>query len=77
MSSVLPVNDQKVRLLAYCQKTAPKITLVGRAAERLGWWATLSDTEKLLEELVVDGLIRRATKEELREQGLRHGYLPG
>jgi hypothetical protein len=71
-----PLEEQKATLLAFCRKMAPKITLVGHAAEGLGWWATLPKTEDLLEGLVVEGLIRRATKEELAKQGLRHGYLP-
>jgi hypothetical protein len=71
-----PLADQKVLLLAYCQKLVPKIALIGLAANHLGWWATLPGTELLLDELVTEGKLRYATKAELSKQDIRHGYLP-
>lgn len=69
-------DEQKVRLLDLTRQLAPKPLLIGRAATHLGWWATLGDTEALLEELVSERVLRHATKQELREHGLRFGYLP-
>lgn len=75
-SAIPPVEKQKEQLLDYCQRQAPKISLIGLAAGCLGWWATLPGTESLLEELVTEGKLRHATKAELTKQGVRFGYLP-
>jgi hypothetical protein len=71
-----PKAEQKAKLLALALDIAPKPMLVGWGAVHLGWWASLPDTEELLEEMVREGVLRRATKAELREHGLRHGYCP-
>lgn len=62
-------------MLALARKIAPRPMLIGRAAVHLGWWATLPDTESLLEEMVKDGALRPATDVELREAGVRFGYM--
>lgn len=70
----LSKTKQRESLLALARDIAPKPMLVGWAAVHLGWWATLPETETLLEEMVSEGVLRRATKAELKEHGLRHGY---
>lgn len=69
-----PIGEQKTKLLTFARAIAPKPMLIGRAAVQLGWWATLPETEALLEEMVREGALRRASKTELSEHGLRHGY---
>jgi hypothetical protein len=71
-----PRDEQKAALLALAQKQAPKPLLIGLAAVHLGWWATLNETESLLEELVKDGTLRHVTKHERWEYGIRFGYVP-
>ena len=49
--------------------------LIGAVAMHLGWWATLAEAEKLLEGLVVEGVLRHLTPSEASQCGLRHGYV--
>ncbi len=71
-----PRAEQKAVLLQLARELAPKPLLIGPGAVRLGWWATLPETEAMLEELVREGVLRHATETELAEVGLRFGYLP-
>lgn len=71
-----PRAELKASLLALARVLAPKPLLIGVGAVHLGWWATLNETEALLEELVTDGVLRHATREECRNFGLRFGFLP-
>lgn len=52
-----------------------KPALIGFIAVELGWWATLAETEAILEGLVKDGLLRRITPKEASACGIRHGYV--
>jgi hypothetical protein len=71
-----PLEDQKASLLDLARRTAPKPLLIGCGAVHLGWWASLPETEAVLESMVKEGVLRHATRAELREWGLRFGYMP-
>jgi hypothetical protein len=71
-----PRDEQKASLLTLARKIAPKPLLIGAGAVHLGWWATLNETESILEELVKDGVLRHVTKHERWEHGIRFGYVP-
>jgi len=68
-------EEQKQTLLALARQRAPRPLLIGHGAVHLGWWATLNDTEDILEELVKEGVLRHATRPECRWFGIRFGYL--
>lgn len=70
-----PKEEQKASVLAFAKLRAPRPILIGQAAVLLGWWATLPETEALLEEMVKEGTLRRPTKREYREYGVRFGYI--
>ena len=68
-------DEQKNTILAYAHKRLPRPILIGEMAVLLGWWATLKDTEIIMNEMVAEGLLRCLTEEERRGFGIRHGYL--
>ena len=68
-------EEQKATLLAYAKLIAPRPVLIGRAATHLGWWATLPETEALLEEMVRDDVLRQLVEKERRAYGIRFGYV--
>ncbi len=70
-----PVEEQKATAIAFAKKRAPRPILIGEVAMQLGWWATLKETEALLEEMIHDGTLRRPTKAEYKEYGVRFGYV--
>jgi hypothetical protein len=69
------LGEQKTTLLAFARQIAPKPLLIGRGAMHLGWWATLPETEEILEEMVKEGTLRHATRSECRTAGIRFGYV--
>ena len=70
-----PREEQKASLLALARKLAPKPILIGTGAMHLGWWATLPETEALLEEMVKERVLRHATRAECLEAHIRFGYV--
>jgi len=68
-----PRAEQKQTILALAKATTRPL-LIGDVAVKLGWWATLKDTEALLEEMVCEGTLRPMTKEEGWAYGVRWGY---
>jgi hypothetical protein len=52
-----------------------KPALIGIVAVQLGWWATLDETEALLDDLVREGLLRRLTPDEEKACCMRHAYV--
>jgi hypothetical protein len=71
-----PLAEQKSTLLDFARRNAPKPMLVGPASFYLGWWATLNEVENLCELMVREGVLRLASRAELAQWGVRHGYLP-
>jgi hypothetical protein len=70
-----PRDEQKAALLVLARQLAPKPLLIGAGAVHLGWWAKLAETEAILDELVSEGTLRRATKAECYGWGIAQGYL--
>lgn len=70
-----PLEEQRALILALAKQGAPRPILIGPTAVHLGWWATLPETEALLEEMVTAGTLRHATRAECKTAGIRHGYV--
>jgi hypothetical protein len=68
-------EEQRATLLSLAKQLMPKPLLIGKGAMYLGWWATLPETEALLEEMVKEGVLRHATRAECRTAGIRFGYV--
>jgi hypothetical protein len=62
-------------VLEYAGRSSSRPLLIGAVAMHLGWWATLAETENLLEGLVSEGLLRHLTSSESILCGVRHGYV--
>lgn len=61
--------------LGYIRKVNTyKPVLIGGLCLHLGWWATLADAERILDQLVEEGVLRRLTAIECDNQGINHGY---
>lgn len=61
-------------LFQYFRREPDLLYQVGPIAEWLRGGYPLDRVETFLEGLVSEGLLRYATKQELRERGLQHGY---
>lgn len=71
----IPVKPfQRDEVVRYAKKRAPRPILIGDVALNLGWWSTIRKTEELLEEMVEDGVLRRATEAECRTYDIKCGY---
>ena len=68
-----PPQQVREKAIAYCVRVRKPI-LIGYLAADLGWWASLRETEALLEDLVAEGICRRLTPAECREFGIMFGY---
>jgi hypothetical protein len=68
-------EEQRAALLVLAKQLSPKPLLIGYGAMHLGWWATLPETEVLLEEMVGAGVLRHATRAECQKAGIRFGYV--
>ena len=67
-------DQQKQSILDHAKKRDPRPILTGEVALMLGWWASLRDTEAVLDDMVKDGVLRFVTNEECLTFGVRHGY---
>ena len=67
-------RDDRIRERAqeFIARSPQKLFLIGHVATWAGF--RLDTTERVLDEMVAEGLLRLASKEELRELGFRHGY---
>jgi hypothetical protein len=74
MMPIPPRDVQKQLVLDYARKQQPMPILSGAVSLMFGWWSTLRGTEELLDEMVHDGTLRQATKEECRRADIRQGY---
>jgi hypothetical protein len=70
----LEPEEAKAIVVALFNRWPDKVILVGPVSLELGHTYGLKETEALLEEMTVEGVIRRARPEELREKR-HHGYV--
>ncbi len=71
----IPARDlQKQLVLDYARKQRPMPILSGAVSCMFGWWSTLRGAEDLLNEMVRDGTLRYASKEECKMADIQHGY---
>jgi hypothetical protein len=75
LKTTRPAPHEVRRLVLEYARNASRPLLIGAVAMHLGWWATLAETEKLLESLVTEGLLRHLTPSESSRCGVRHGYV--
>jgi hypothetical protein len=68
-----PPPQIRQQAIEYCRRVGKPI-LIGHLSLHLGWWASLADTEALLEDLVSEGLLRRLTETECRTFGVTFAY---
>ena len=63
---------KKMVLEVYAHTDRP--ILIGPVSMLRGWKGTVAETEALLEDMVLDGQLRRATKDEMRRFDVQVGY---
>lgn len=70
------LDRSEIRKLALeCfQRHWDRPVLIGEVCLWIGRTFGLRDTEEILDEMVLQGILRLATREELRRHGVRHGY---
>ena len=61
-------------LLQHLRREPTRVLLIGPVSLWLRGGYSLERTEALLESLVVEGILRHATPQELAQHSLRHGY---
>lgn len=69
-------TETRTKILAYVKERGPhRPFLIGPLAIALGW-ASVKDTEEWVGELVHEGVVRPITRDEQRQFGLTHAFLP-
>lgn len=75
LKSTRPTPHEIRHLVLEYARTSVRPLLIGAVATHLGWWATLAETERLLESLVSEGLLRYLTSSESSQYDILHGYV--